>query len=137
MRRVSYRSVSVTLGLLCLGLGVAAQDSQANDSLVLSDNPPPVAAERLSASVATDSRALQLGKDDVSVRSALQRWCRSNGWQLVWQADVDFLVETEISYGADIKEALPALFDHLSVIGPRLHAVMFMQNKVLLVRRLR
>lgn len=79
---------------------------------------------------------LSLMERDVTVKGALQRWCQNNGWQLIWESDIDFLIETEMNYGSEIQSALRTLFDHLAMGGPRLHAVMYSQNSVLIVKKL-
>lgn len=80
--------------------------------------------------------ALSLKEGDLTVKGAVGRWCQNNGWKLIWEPDIDFLIQTEIEYSLDIRNALSTLFDHLAASGPRLHAVMYTQNKVLIIKKL-
>lgn len=100
-----------------------------DESIVI---PTVVSAENL----ISPTQALSLTGRDLTVKEAIGRWCRDNGWKLIWESDVDFYIQTEIEYSLNFENALATLFDHLAVSGPRLHAVMYTQNKVLIIKKL-
>lgn len=96
----------------------------------------PATTQPVDVTAIEDPRVLSLRRSDHTVQGSVERWAQNNGWELRWLADIDYHIDTEINYSLDIQNSLETLFDHLSISGPRLHAVMYMQNKVLVVRRL-
>lgn len=74
-------------------------------------------------------------KADNFVSTTLDRWAKDAGWQLVWDTDVDLVVDADSEYSGSFEVAVETLFGELSLSKVPLKATLFEGNKVIRVGR--
>jgi hypothetical protein len=87
--------------------------------------PPPVSAAPLPA---WDVRT-----SDGTIRGVLTRWSRSAGWQLVWDAPVDFSIDAQATLRGSFEDVLQALVASLGRTATPIQAILYRGNHVLRV----
>jgi hypothetical protein len=76
-------------------------------------------------------RAWHLSVSDHTVKAALARWAKEDGWQLVWDVPIDFGVDADATVHGTFEQALQAVVDALKKSETPIQAVMYRGNKVL------
>jgi hypothetical protein len=76
-------------------------------------------------------RTWQLSVSDHTVKTALARWAKEDGWQLVWDVPIDFGVDADATLHGTFEQALQAVVDALKKSETPIQAVMYRGNKVL------
>jgi len=112
---------------------------------------PPVGAavaDQNSRSLAESTTALVLDADrskmrswnvemnDSTVRLCLRRWAKDAGWQLVWDAKRDFVIDAEVSFYGTFEQALGSMMQSLSDSEYPLQARINPDTKVVRIQRL-
>lgn len=75
--------------------------------------------------------AWQLKAADQTLRTALARWASSEGWQLVWEAPVDYAVERDTSVGGSFEQAIEAVAHSMAGAETPLQAIFYKSNRVI------
>ncbi|OJB39787.1 pili assembly chaperone [Burkholderia ubonensis] len=70
---------------------------------------------------------------DGTIRGVLSRWARTAGWQLVWDAPVDFSVDAQATLRGSFEDALQALVASLGRTSTPIQAILYQGNHVLRV----
>jgi hypothetical protein len=79
------------------------------------------------------SRAWRLEVADHTIKSALGRWAKEAGWQLVWEVPVDFGVDADATVTGTFEDALHAVVRALDKSDTPIQAILYKGNKVLRV----
>ena len=66
------------------------------------------------AGMPSESTSWAIRKSDGTVRRMLHRWASSNGWQLTWEAQRDFPIETEFQIQGTFREAVGLVMESLA-----------------------
>ncbi len=77
------------------------------------------------------SRSWRLELADRTVKTALGRWAKEAGWQLVWEVPVDFGIDAEATVTGTFDEALHAIVRALDKSDTPIQAILYKGNKVL------
>ncbi|KUZ91091.1 pili assembly chaperone [Burkholderia ubonensis] len=88
----------------------------------------PAAAAPVPAALSWDVRA-----SDGTIRGVLSRWARTAGWQLVWDAPVDFSIDAQATLRGSFEDALQALVASLGRTSTPIQAILYQGNHVLRV----
>ncbi|MBQ9536752.1 MAG: TcpQ domain-containing protein [Desulfovibrionaceae bacterium] len=64
----------------------------------------------------------------------LASWCKTAGYELIWQAPYDFEVRLAANYGANFEAALAQILRTLKAEGAALQVTLYVVNRVLEVR---
>ncbi|OMG69490.1 toxin co-regulated pilus biosynthesis Q family protein [Burkholderia ubonensis] len=88
----------------------------------------PAAAAPVPAASSWDVRA-----SDGTIRGVLSRWARTAGWQLVWDAPVDFSIDAQATLRGSFEDALQALVASLGRTSTPIQAILYQGNHVLRV----
>jgi hypothetical protein len=72
---------------------------------------------------------------DKTVRMALNRWVRLSGWQLVWDIDKDFPIESEVVLKTSFKDAVTTLVNSLANTDSPVQALFYEKSKTLRIVR--
>jgi hypothetical protein len=72
---------------------------------------------------------IELG--DRTLRTALTRWAHTAGWQLIWDAPVDFSVDAEASVEGSFDDALHEVIASLAHSNTPIQAIVYQGNKVI------
>jgi hypothetical protein len=75
--------------------------------------------------------AWQLKAADQTLKTALVRWAASEGWQLVWEAPVDYAVERDTSVGGSLEQAIEAVAHSMAGAETPLQAIFYKGNRVI------
>lgn len=78
-------------------------------------------------------REWHLSVADHTVKTALTRWAKEDGWQLVWNVPIDFGVDADATVTGTFEQALQAVVDALKKSETPIQAVLYKGNKVLRV----
>jgi hypothetical protein len=70
---------------------------------------------------------------DGTIRGVLTRWSRSAGWQLVWDAPVDFSIDAQATLHGSFEDVLQALVASLGRTSTPIQAILYRGNHVLRV----
>ncbi|MDN7673701.1 toxin co-regulated pilus biosynthesis Q family protein [Burkholderia oklahomensis] len=70
---------------------------------------------------------------DGTIRGVLSRWTRTAGWQLVWDAPVDFSIDAQATLRGSFEDALQALVASLGRTSTPIQAILYQGNHVLRV----
>ncbi|WP_063534630.1 toxin co-regulated pilus biosynthesis Q family protein [Burkholderia sp. MSMB1589WGS] len=70
---------------------------------------------------------------DGTIRGVLSRWASTAGWQLVWDAPVDFSVDAQATLRGSFEDALQALVASLGRTSTPIQAILYRGNHVLRV----
>ena len=73
---------------------------------------------------------------DSTVRLCLKRWAHEAQWQLVWDADRDFVIEAEVRWQGTFEQALTALLESLRNSEYPLQARLNTDGRILRIQRL-
>lgn len=76
-------------------------------------------------------RSWQLRLSDQTLKAALLRWAASEGWQLVWEAPVDYAVERDTSIGGSFEQAIEAVARSMAGAEAPLQAIFYKGNRVI------
>jgi hypothetical protein len=68
---------------------------------------------------------------DRTIRAALTRWAQQAGWQLIWEAPVDFSVDAPASLTGTFDDALQSVVAALAGSNAPVQAILYRGNKVL------
>jgi hypothetical protein len=68
---------------------------------------------------------------DRTVRAALTRWAQQAGWQLIWEAPVDFSVDAPAAVTGTFDQALQSVVGALAGSNAPVQAILYRGNKVL------
>ena len=77
------------------------------------------------------SRSWRLDLADRTVKTALGRWAKEAGWQLVWEVPVDFGIDADATITGTFDEALHAVVRALDKSDTPIQAILYKGNKVL------
>ncbi|KVM86792.1 toxin co-regulated pilus biosynthesis Q family protein [Burkholderia stagnalis] len=109
-----------------------AQTQTQAQAQALAGATPAAAARPVPAPVANlptwDVRA-----SDGTIRGVLSRWARTAGWQLVWDAPVDFSIDAQATLRGSFEDALQALVASLGRTSTPIQAILYQGNHVLRV----
>jgi hypothetical protein len=106
-------------------LPTATANSAPEPSTGAAIEPPPAAPPPEPA------RAWHLSVSDHTVKTALARWAKEDGWQLVWDVPIDFGIDADATVNGTFEQALQAVVDALKKSETPIQAVMYRGNKVL------
>ncbi|KKC10731.1 toxin co-regulated pilus biosynthesis Q family protein [Burkholderia pseudomallei MSHR1328] len=70
---------------------------------------------------------------DGTIRGVLSRWANTAGWQLVWDAPVDFSIDAQATLRGSFEDALQALVASLGRTSTPIQAILYRGNHVLRV----
>ncbi|RSZ61166.1 pili assembly chaperone [Massilia atriviolacea] len=73
----------------------------------------------------------QLKAADRTLKTALLRWAASEGWQLVWEAPVDYAVERDTTIGGSFEQAIEAVAHSMAGAETPLQAIFYKGNRVI------
>lgn len=76
-------------------------------------------------------RTWRIELSDRTMRSALARWARLVGWQLVWEAPGDFGIDAEASVHGTFDDALRSVVGALAHSNAPIQAILYRGNQVL------
>ncbi|HTH73833.1 MAG TPA: toxin co-regulated pilus biosynthesis Q family protein [Trinickia sp.] len=76
-------------------------------------------------------REWHLSLADHTVKTALTRWAKEDGWQLVWDVPLDFGVDADATVTGTFEQALQAVVDALKKSETPIQAILYRGNKVL------
>jgi hypothetical protein len=70
----------------------------------------------LEPNLATDKETMvwSLGPQDKKLSTALNRWAQQAGWQLVWEAERDFVIESSLHLSGDFLRSMDAVMQSLA-----------------------
>lgn len=77
------------------------------------------------------SRTWRLEVSDRTVKTALSRWAKEAGWQLVWEVPVDFGIDADATITGTFDDALHAVVHALDKSDTPIQAILYKGNKVL------
>ena len=80
---------------------------------------------------AETSRTWRLEVSDRTVKTALSRWAKEAGWQLVWEVPVDFGIDADATITGTFDDALHAVVHALDKSDTPIQAILYRGNKVL------
>ncbi|KVN10735.1 MULTISPECIES: toxin co-regulated pilus biosynthesis Q family protein [unclassified Burkholderia] len=101
--------------------------------------PSPAASTAPSAPQPTADMSVQdmptwdVRASDGTIRGVLSRWASAAGWQLVWDAPVDFSVDAQATLRGSFEDALQALVASLGRTSTPIQAILYRGNHVLRV----
>lgn len=84
----------------------------------------------------TKLRSWNVEMTDSTVRLCLKRWAKDAGWQLVWDAKRDFVIDSEVSFFGTFEQALGSIMQSLSDSEYPLQARINPDTKVVRIQRL-
>ena len=73
----------------------------------------------------------RLELSDHTVKTALTRWAKEAGWQLVWDAPVDFGIDASATVTGSFEDALQSVVQALQKTETPIQAILYRGNKVL------
>lgn len=79
------------------------------------------------------ARTWEISPSDRTLNTTLARWSTTAGWQLVWDMDVDYPIETRAVLGGSFQEAVGAVMQSLAGASVPLQATFYDGNRVLRV----
>lgn len=80
---------------------------------------------------AETSHTWRLEVSDRTVKTALSRWAKEAGWQLVWEVPVDFGIDADATITGTFDDALHAVVHALDKSDTPIQAILYKGNKVL------
>lgn len=90
-----------------------------------------VPQQRTDAQEGNASLIWEIAPSDRTLNSTLSRWSASAGWQLVWDMEVDYPVETRAVLQGTFQEAVATVAQSLSGASVPVQATFYEGNKVL------
>ncbi|WP_374192460.1 toxin co-regulated pilus biosynthesis Q family protein [Trinickia acidisoli] len=76
-------------------------------------------------------RQWHLSVSDHTVKTALTRWAKEDGWQLVWDVPIDFGIDADATVTGTFEQALQAVVEALKKSETPIQAILYRGNKVL------
>jgi len=73
----------------------------------------------------------RLSRNDGTVKTVLTRWAARAGWQLIWEAPVDFPIDADATIDGSFEDALQSVVAALSSSTAPIQAILYEGNKVL------
>jgi hypothetical protein len=89
------------------------------------------AEARAEAATADPARTWEIATDDRTLNANLARWSASAGWQLIWELEVDYPIETRAVVQGTFEEAVAAVAESLAGASVPIQATFYAGNKVL------
>jgi hypothetical protein len=80
---------------------------------------------------ADPARTWEIATDDRTLNANLARWSASAGWQLIWELEVDYPIETRAVVQGTFEEAVAAVAESLAGASVPIQATFYAGNKVL------
>ncbi|MBN3785014.1 MULTISPECIES: toxin co-regulated pilus biosynthesis Q family protein [Burkholderia] len=80
-----------------------------------------------------DAPVWDVRASDGTIRGVLLRWARTAGWQLVWDAPVDFSIDAQATLRGSFEDALQVLVASLGRTATPIQAILYQGNHVLRV----
>jgi hypothetical protein len=77
------------------------------------------------------TRAWEIAPGDRTLNTSLARWSASVGWQLVWELEVDYPIETRAVLQGTFEEAVAAVAESLTSASVPIQAIFYAGNRVL------
>ena len=77
----------------------------------------------------------QLRMEDKTLSNTLARWAQQDGWQLVWDAERDFPIESQVSLQGSFVEVIRLVMDSLADTDYPLQAILNPDTRVLRIAR--
>ncbi|RQR63100.1 pili assembly chaperone [Burkholderia sp. Bp9002] len=93
----------------------------------------PAAAARPALPPVANLPTWDVRASDGTIRGVLSRWARTAGWQLVWDAPVDFSIDAQATLRGSFEDALQALVASLGRTSTPIQAILYQGNHVLRV----
>lgn len=95
--------------------------------------PTPVAGAAASSAAAPGaaSATWSIKALDRTLNAALQRWAYSAGWQLLWEAPIDYAVEADTNISGSFEQAVETVTQSMSTAEIPLKAIFYQGNRVL------
>lgn len=78
-------------------------------------------------------RVWEISPADRTLKNTLARWAAADGWQLVWELQVDYPVETRATIEGSLDEAVGIVARTLDDSGVPIQAIFYAGNRVLRV----
>ncbi len=138
-RRVTIRTANVPLPAEAVAVAaISSSPAPATD-----ENPPVVSAALATlpvSSVGPKLTALSSTPADTwelrpgSLETQLGEWCASAGWQLLWKADHDILLQAHSIQHGEFERAVTDVFHALHIQGNSLRATLYKTNSVLEIK---
>jgi hypothetical protein len=94
---------------------------------------PPPSSEATLADVSTPAPGVMWVLHAGMLRSQLQRWGATEGYQIIWSAQNDFDLETGAEFQGDFVTVIQRLFSHLHDQGMPLRVTIYQPNRVVTV----
>jgi len=98
---------------------------------VLGSGPVSSTAESFPVSASETARTWRLAVADGTVKTALTRWAKDAGWQLVWEVPVDFGIDADATVTGTFQDALETVVRALDKGDTPIQAIFYKGNKVL------
>lgn len=111
----------------------AVSEAQAAHPAAPSAPAPVAAADTFPVPAPEVSRTWRLDVADRTVKTALSRWAKEAGWQLVWEVPVDFGIDADATITGTFEDALHSVVRALDKSDTPIQAILYKGNKVLRV----
>lgn len=112
-------------------IGLRTEIDWAKRQVLLSQLPP-----EKESKPAAPAPKFQVKREDGYIAKSLDRWTKQAGWQLVWDAGMDLVVEADAEFSGSFEEAVSSLFSGLSEFRIPLKATLYGGNRVLRVTKM-
>lgn len=112
---------------------LAASSAQTAHPATPSVAAPAPAADTFPVPAPEVSRTWRLEVADRTVKTALSRWAKEAGWQLVWEVPVDFAIDADATITGTFEDALHSVVRALDKSDTPIQAILYKGNKVLRV----
>lgn len=103
------------------------------DATAARSAPQPVADMPVRDVPVRDMPTWDVRASDGTIRGVLSRWANTAGWQLVWDAPVDFSIDAQATLRGSFEDALQALVASLGRTSAPIQAILYRGNHVLRV----
>lgn len=103
------------------------------DATAARSAPQPVADMPVRDMPVRDMPTWDVRASDGTIRGVLSRWANTAGWQLVWDAPVDFSIDAQATLRGSFEDALQALVASLGRTSAPIQAILYRGNHVLRV----
>ena len=92
--------------------------------------PPPVAAAPTAAPPPLPEPTWDVTPSDRTLRTAMARWARTAGWQLMWELPYDYELDTHSAIHGSFEHAVEVVARSMADADPPLRAIIYSGNKV-------
>lgn len=103
-------------------------DLKLSEAVQSNDESSPKKNETANADAA---RTWEIAPGDKTLNATFTRWSASAGWQLIWDLDVDYPIETRAVLQGTFEEAVAAVAESLSRASVPIQATFYAGNRVL------